>query len=81
MKVIPLYDRVLLRRLEEQEVKKGGIMHDAYQKLIGNGMHKNKALVAIAKKLLILMFAMVRDDVGYIKNYHKLYPKNLKKVA
>lgn len=26
MKVIPLYDRVLLKRLEEQEIKKGGII-------------------------------------------------------
>jgi len=26
MKVIPLYDRVLLKRIEEQEVKKGGII-------------------------------------------------------
>jgi chaperonin GroES len=26
MKVTPLYDRVLLRRMEEQEVKKGGII-------------------------------------------------------
>ena len=26
MKVIPLYDRVLLKRLEEQEVTKGGII-------------------------------------------------------
>jgi chaperonin GroES len=26
MKVIPLYDRVLLKRTEEQEVKKGGII-------------------------------------------------------
>ncbi len=26
MKVIPLYDRVLLKRLEQQEVKKGGII-------------------------------------------------------
>ncbi len=26
MKVVPLHDRVLLRRLEEQEVKKGGII-------------------------------------------------------
>jgi chaperonin GroES len=26
MKVLPLYDRVLLKRLEEQEVKKGGII-------------------------------------------------------
>jgi len=26
MKVVPLYDRVLLKRLEEQEVKKGGII-------------------------------------------------------
>jgi chaperonin GroES len=26
MKVIPLHDRVLLRRLEEQEMKKGGII-------------------------------------------------------
>jgi chaperonin GroES len=26
MKVTPLYDRVLIKRLEEQEVKKGGII-------------------------------------------------------
>jgi len=26
MKVTPLYDRILLKRLEEQEVKKGGII-------------------------------------------------------
>jgi len=26
MKVIPLHDRVLIRRIEEQEVKKGGII-------------------------------------------------------
>ena len=26
MKVLPLYDRVLLKRLEEQEIKKGGII-------------------------------------------------------
>jgi chaperonin GroES len=26
MKVIPLHDRVLLKRMEEQEVKKGGII-------------------------------------------------------
>ncbi len=26
MKVLPLHDRVLLKRLEEQEVKKGGII-------------------------------------------------------
>ncbi|MBN2206338.1 MAG: co-chaperone GroES [Candidatus Aminicenantes bacterium] len=26
MKVIPLYDRVLLKRLEEKEVKRGGII-------------------------------------------------------
>lgn len=26
MKVIPLYDRVLLKRVEEQEVKRGGII-------------------------------------------------------
>jgi chaperonin GroES len=26
MKITPLYDRVLLRRIEEQEVKKGGII-------------------------------------------------------
>ncbi|MCJ7611648.1 MAG: co-chaperone GroES [Candidatus Aminicenantes bacterium] len=26
MKVMPLYDRVLLKRIEEQEVKKGGII-------------------------------------------------------
>ena len=46
MKVIPLYDRVLLKRLEEKEVKKGGIIipdtakekpQEAIVKAVGKG--------------------------------------------
>lgn len=77
--------RSLLRKIlyyaALRTVKKDGIMHDVYQKLIGNGMVKNKAVIAIAKKLLVLMFAIVRDDRSYIKDYHNLNYIKLKKAA
>lgn len=52
-------------------VRKGGIMHEQYQKHLKGGMPKMKALVAIARKLLCVIFALVRDHSEYISNFKK----------
>lgn len=40
-------------------------LYDFYQRLRGNGVHKMKALVAVARRLLRIMFALVRDSKEY----------------
>lgn len=60
-------------------VRKGGAMHEQYQRYLKRGMLKMKALVAIARKLLRVIFALVRDHSVYVKDYSKL--QNLKKAA
>ena len=51
-------------------VRKDGIFHNKYQGYIDRGMPKPKALVAISRKLLRMMYAIVRDhrgfDIGYL---------------
>lgn len=46
-----------------------GIMHVRYQQMLERGKPKTKALVAISRKLLRLIFALVRDNTMYIENY------------
>jgi transposase len=50
-------------------VRKGGILHNKYQSLVDRGMLKMKALVAIARKLLGIIYALVRKHQMYILNY------------
>lgn len=50
-------------------VKSGGIMHQKYHQMIHRGMLKIKALVTISRKMLGLIFAIVRDNTLYIENY------------
>jgi transposase len=54
-------------------VKSKGIMHAKYQKMLARGMLKMKALVAIARKLLGLIFAIVRNNTKYVENYSDNY--------
>ena len=65
--------RSLLRKLlyfaSINMIKKNGIMHDYYQKLVKRGVIKTKALVAVSRKLLRLVFAIARDKSEYIDNY------------
>jgi transposase len=65
--------RPLLRKLlyfaAMNTVRRGGVMHALYQKYVERGMPKIKALVAIARKLLRTLFALVRDHSLYIENY------------
>ncbi len=61
--------RPLLRKLlffaALNTVRKGGVMHACYQRYLHRGMPKVKALVAIARKLLRIIFALVRDHRQY----------------
>jgi len=65
--------RPLLRKLlyfaAINTVRKGGIMHASYQRYLERGMVKKKALIAIAKKLLRILFALVRDHSQYVESY------------
>ena len=54
-------------------VKSKGIMHEKYQQMLDRGMLKMKALVAIARKLLGIIFAIVRDRTKYVENYSDNY--------
>lgn len=50
-------------------VRKGGVMHLQYQQYLQRGMPKLKALTAISRKLLVIIFALVRDHQEYITDY------------
>ena len=61
--------RPLLRKLlffaALNTVRKGGIMHERYQKHLAKGRPRIKALIAIARKLLGVMLALVRTQSEY----------------
>lgn len=50
-------------------VRKGGVMHEYYQGCLARGMLKMKALIAVSRKLLGVIFALVRNHNEYIENY------------
>lgn len=75
--------RPLLRKLlffaSINVVRKGGILHKQYRHHLKKGMPKIKALVAISRKLLSIIFALVRDHSVYIAEYSKT--QQLKEAA
>ncbi len=50
-------------------VRKGGVMHEHYQKYLQRGMLRMKALIAIARKLLRIIFAIVRDNSVFVTDF------------
>lgn len=59
-------------------VRKGRIMHERYERYLQRGMPRMKALTAIARKLLGVLFALVRNQSEYVRNYEGI---PLRKVA
>jgi transposase len=53
-------------------VRKGRIMHERYERYLQRGMPRMKALIAIARKLLGVLFALVRDQSEYGRNYEEI---------
>jgi len=54
-------------------VKSKGIMHEPYQQMLDRGMPKIKALIAIARKLLRVIFAVVRDNTVYVEDHNHMH--------
>lgn len=50
-------------------VKSTGTMHRPYTRMLARGMPKIKALVAISRKLLRVMYALARDQEMYMENF------------
>jgi transposase len=77
--------RSLLRKIlyyaAMQAIRKNGIMHDYYQKLIGRGMKSMMALVAVSRKLLRIIFAIVRDDTEFILNHESQRKEEMRRAA
>lgn len=65
--------RTLLRKLlfyaAINLIRKGGILHDYYKRLISRGMIRMKAVIAVMRKLLRIMSALVRDKKFYNPEY------------
>ena len=47
-------------------------MHARYLVMVERGMPKVKAVVAISRKLLRIIFAVVRNHTTYMQNYNSL---------
>jgi transposase len=50
-------------------VKSTGTMHQPYTQMLARGMPKIKALVAISRKLLRVMYALARNQSMYVENF------------
>jgi len=65
--------RALMRKLlffaALNTVKSHGIMHAKYHTMLDNGTSRMKALVAVARKLLRIIFALARDNTEYDEHY------------
>lgn len=66
--------RKLLYYAALRVVKKNGILHAQYQNYLTRGRTKNKALIAICRKLLTMIFAIVRDRRDYVAGYQAALP-------
>ena len=73
--------RSLLRRLlffiAINTIRTNGIMHDRYRKMLDKGMPKVKAVVAISRKILRIIFALAHKNTVYMDNYDQVYHVNL----
>lgn len=67
--------RSLLRKLlffaALNMVSRAGMMREIYEGYLKRGMMKMKALIAITRKLLRIIFALVRDQSEYVEGYTK----------
>ncbi len=64
-----------------QVIKKNGILYQYYERLIGRGMLRMKAVVAVMRKLLGIIHAIVRDDRDYVGVYEAPKRRVINKAA
>ena len=73
--------RKILYYVAIQTIRKNGILHDYYTRLTDGGMKRMKALVAVSRKLLGIIYALVRDDSEYTVNFTSTKRQVIKKAA
>ncbi len=77
--------RSLLRKIlyyaAIQTIRKNGILHDYYTRLTDRGMKRMMALVAVSRKLLGIIYAIVRDDSEYSVDFEFTKRQVIKKAA
>jgi len=77
--------RSLLRKIlfyaAIQTIRKNGILYEYYTRLTGRGMERMRALIAVSRKLLGIIHAIVRDDTDYVGQYQAPERRVLKKAA
>ncbi len=77
--------RSLLRKIlfyaAIQMIRKNGIMYDYYARLTGRGMERMRALIAVSRKLLRIIYAIVWDDKDYVGQYQATERRVMKKAA
>jgi transposase len=64
-----------------QMIRKNGIMYDYYARLTGRGMERMRALIAVSRKLLRIIHAIVRDNKDYVGEYQAPERMVIKKAA
>lgn len=62
-------------------VRRGGVLHEQYQQCLQRGMVKMKALTAMARKLLRIIYALVRDHSDYVHGYARTQKVSLLEAA
>jgi transposase len=77
--------RSLLRKIlfyaAIQMIRKNGIMYEYYARLTGRGMERMRALIAVSRKLLRIVHAIVRDNRDYVGQYQAPERRVIKKAA
>ena len=73
--------RKILYYAAMQTIRKNGIMHEYYTRLTGRGMKSMMALIAVSRKLLRIVHAIMRDDREYIVNYESVKRQVIQKAA
>ena len=62
-------------------IRNGGIMHERYLSYCKRGMMKIKAIIAIMRKVLSLIFALVRHNTEYQNDYLVFGVQQIKQAA
>ena len=73
--------RKILFYVAIQMIRKNGIMHGYYARLTGRGMLRMRALVAVMRKLLGIIYAIVRDGSEFNVDYVSPKRRVIKKAA
>jgi transposase len=77
--------RSLLRKIlfyaAIQMIRKNGIMYDYYTRLTSRGMERMRALIAVSRKLLRIIHAILRDNRDYVGGYQNSQRMVIRKAA